>query len=69
MTTLTIQVEDSIILNKITNFLSKFKNIKIEEKKEYSEEWKSLITALKDLDKYKKWELEFEDAEDFLKTL
>ncbi len=69
MTTLTIQIEDSVILNKITSFLSKFKNIKIEEKKEYSEEWKYLINALKDLDKYKKGELEFENAEDFLKTL
>ena len=69
MTTLTIQVEDSLILNKITNFLSKFKNIKIEEKKEYSEEGESLIRALKDLDKYKKWELKFENAKDFLKTV
>jgi len=67
MTTLTIQVEDSLILKKITSFLSKFENIKIEEKKEYSEEWKSLISALNDLEKYKKWELDFEDAEDFLK--
>ena len=67
MTTLTIKVEDSLILSKIIKFLSKFKNIKIEEKKEYSKEWKSLISALKDLDEYKKWKLNFEDAEDFLK--
>ena len=67
MTTLTIQVEDSLILKKITSFLSKFENIKIEEKKEYSEEWKSLISALNDLEKYKKWELDLENAEDFLK--
>ena len=67
MTTLTIQVEDSLILKKITSFLSKFENIKIEEKREFSEEWKSLISALNDLEKYKKWELDLEDAEDFLK--
>lgn len=69
MITLELKITDNSILKNVLKTLSKFKGVQIEEKKEYSEAWKWLITALEELDIYKRWEKTFWNARDLFKNL
>jgi len=71
MTTLTLEIKDNSILQSVITLLSSVKWIKIKEEnfKEYTEFEKWLIRSIKDINSFNRWEKEFDNAKDFLKTL